>query len=309
MGNVHARQYAKMQDVEILAFDSDEAKLATFCTNWKATPCSNFDDLLARAQAVDVCLPTDVHVEYAERVFAKKKGLFLEKPAAHTYKEAVELAQAAEEAGVVYMVGHVVRYFADYKNLHNAVARGDVGTPSVVRTRRGGTAPRAEWFMDHHKSGGVIIDLAIHEFDWLRWTLGEPVLVDARSKGATTMQGPDYALCTFTFASGAIAHVEATWMDPSGFRTQVEIAGSTGLLQHDSRLASTVVTNKPGAQQFEAPMDGADDPYFLQLSDFVAALRGEKAVAITGWDGAAAVKMAEAALESARRKEPVTLAG
>ncbi|PMZ00384.1 gfo/Idh/MocA family oxidoreductase, partial [Pseudomonas sp. FW306-02-F02-AB] len=86
----------------------------------------------------------------------------------------------------------------------------------------------------------------IHDFDWLRWTLGEVKSLYSRSVQARHGEGPDYCLTTLTFESGAIAHVESTWMDPSGFRTTFEVAGSAGLIQHDSRETSSLRTHTIG---------------------------------------------------------------
>src|SRR5688572_21354255 len=111
--------------------------------------------------------------------------------------------------------------------------------------RRGGGQPKGEgmWFRDYERSGGVLLDLAVHDFDWLRWTLGEISQVYSRSLGITRGSGPDYALTTLSFASGAVAHVESTWMDPSGFRVAVEVAGSEGIIEYDSRLTPSLRTH------------------------------------------------------------------
>ncbi len=82
--------------------------------------------------------------------------------------------------------------------------------------------------MDHQRSGGVLVDLAIHDFDWLRWTFGEVVSVSSRSVASKSMKGPDYALTVLKHESGTVSHVETTWMDPAGFSTSFEVAGSYG---------------------------------------------------------------------------------
>jgi predicted dehydrogenase len=159
--------------------------------------------------------------------------------------------------------------------------------------------------MDHSRSGGVLLDLAIHDFDWLRWVLGEVKCLYSRSVGASTGTGPDYALTTLTFDSGAIAHVESTWMDPSGFRTTFEVAGSGGLIQHDSRSVATVrVVTSDGAQLAQPTVTG-EDPYYLQLEAFMQAVKEGKPVPVTAQDGAMALSIALAACESAKTGEVV----
>lgn len=154
--------------------------------------------------------------------------------------------------------------------------------------------------MDHHRSGGVLIDLAIHDFDWLRWTLGEVKHLYSRSLGAKTMQGPDYALTTLTFESGAVAHVETTWMDPSGFRVTFEVAGSGGLIQYDSRDTSILQTHVGGKVAKESPVAPLDDPYYRELRGFLTAVSDGTPLPVTGYDGLMALSIALAALESAK---------
>lgn len=308
MGNVHARHYQKMPDVQVFAFDANDVALKNFADKWAVQTCSSFEETLGTCDAIDLCVPTFLHEELALKVIGAGRALLLEKPAALTYDVAKRIAEAADKANVTLMVAHVLRYFADYARVHALVKEGAVGRVATVRMRRGGGVPAGrEWFLDHSKSGGVLVDVMVHEFDWLRWTVGEVTLVDARSRSASNPNGPDFALATLSFDNQAIAHVEGTWMDPSGFRSTLEISGSEGLLQIDSRTCATIVTHKSGTTTYEAPMGGQDDPYYLQLLDFVAAVKGEKAPAVTGWDGAAAVQIAEAAQQSAKNQEAVAI--
>ena len=154
--------------------------------------------------------------------------------------------------------------------------------------------------MDHTRSGGVMIDLGIHDFDWLRWVLGEVKFLYSRSVGAKTMKGPDYALTTLTFDCGAVAHCESTWMDPGGFRATFEVCGSEGMLQHDSRNVATLKMAKAGSTAAESPLSAGDDPYYNQLRGFVSAVQEGRTPPVTGHDGFMALSIALAALESAQ---------
>jgi len=302
MGNVHARQYRKMPGIEIGYRDRSPERGDSFAARWGASPCHSADELIAWADVVDICLPTDLHLEYALRAIAAGKPVFLEKPIAGSIEEGLKIVEAAEAAGTCLMVGLVVRYFPEYAMAHRLVKQGAVGKPAAVRTRRGGNAPKGynEWFMDHSRSGGVLIDLAIHDFDWLRWTLGEVTQLYSRSVAATVGQGPDYALTTLTFENGAVAHVESTWMDPDGFRTTYEVAGSEGMIEFDSRNSASVRTHKAGAHKLESPLNSEDDPYYKELSAFLDCVKNGTPPPITGRDGLAALSLSLAALESAR---------
>lgn len=302
MGNTHARQYRKMPDVQVGYRDRNQERMDSFGAQWDASPCGSTDELIEWADVVDICLPTDLHVEYALRAIRAGKPVFLEKPITRTLEDGWSIVRAAEEAGVPLMVGQVVRFFPEYALGRKLVANGTVGKPAAVRTRRGGMAPTGsnDWFMDHSRSGGVLIDLAIHDFDWLRWTLGEVEFLYSRSLGAQTGRGPDYALTTLTFECGAVAHVESTWMDPGGFRTTYEVAGSDGLIEFDSRASAAIRTHKPGGARLESSLAPTDDPYYKELRAFLNAVSEGTPPPVSGRDGLAAMSIALAALESAR---------
>jgi predicted dehydrogenase len=224
--------------------------------------------------------------------------LLVEKPLAQSLEQAREVVQAADRAGVPMMVGHVVRFFPEFRRANQLVREGRVGKPAAIRMRRGGGPPKAEWFLDHSLSGGILVDLAVHDFDWLRWTFGEVSHLYARSVGARTGRGPDYALTTMTFESGAVAHVETTWMDPSGGRATLEVCGSDGMFQYDSRQAAILRTHTAGLSRAEAPLSLSDDPYRNQLAGFVAGLETGD-MPVTGIDGFMALSLGLAARESA----------
>ncbi|MGV3617094.1 MAG: Gfo/Idh/MocA family protein [Fimbriimonas sp.] len=302
MGSVHARQYHHMPGVTLGYRDTNPERADSFKARFDAEPCPSAGDLIAWADIVDICLPTDLHVDYAMRAIAAGKAVFLEKPIGSTLEEARRVVEAAEVAGTPLMVGQVARFFPEYETGKKLVEQGAVGTPAAARMRRGGGPPKgnADWFMDHARSGGVLLDLAIHDFDWLRWTLGEVKHLYSRSVGAQSGHGPDYALTTLTFENGAVGHVESTWMDPSGFRTAFEVAGSDGLIEFDSRQEATVRTMTAEGSRLESPLAPTDDPYYRELESFIVAVREGKPPAVSGRDGIAALALSLAALESAR---------
>lgn len=308
MGNVHARQYRKMQDVDLVFFDPDAEKSGAYIKRWDAKPLSSADDLIGQADIVDICLPTDLHLELGLRAISAGRAVVIEKPLSRTFDEGLQLLQAAENAGVALMPAQVVRFFPEFAAGNRLVKEGKVGTPAAARTRRGGLAPKGSdsWFMDHERSGGVLLDLAIHDFDWLRWTLGEVKHVYSRSVAAKTLSGPDYALTTLTFDSGAVAHVEATWMDPAGFRATYEVAGSGGLISYDSRETPSLRTAVAGEKTInEAPLSPTDDPYYRQLRGFVEAIQKSAPQPVSAIDGLMAVSIAVAAIESTKTGKAV----
>lgn len=302
IGRVHARQYARRNDVELAVYDREPSHALSLAESSGGRAVDSYEDLLAWADAIDVCLPTPLHLGMGSRAIAAGKAVLMEKPLARSFEEGLVLVEAAEKAAVPLMTAHVVRYFAEFAEGHRLVKAGAVGTPAAARTRRGGKAPAGDegWYGDLERSGGVLLDLAIHDFDWLRWVLGEVSHLYSRSVGLQDGQGPDYALTTLTFDCGAVAHVESTWMDPSGFRTTFEVAGSGGLIEHDSRASLFLRTTGDSGTTTDGGLVPEDDPYYREIDGFVTALRNGTEVPIPGREGLAALAISLAAIESAK---------
>lgn len=306
MGNTHARKYAAMADVELAVYDRDPERTKAIGGRENRASFPSIQALIEAVDVVDICLPTDLHVEAGLMAVAAGKPVFIEKPLGRTVAEAEKLVSAAAKANVSLMPGQVVRFFPEFANGHRIVKGGGVGLPAAARTRRGGGAPKGSdlWFMDHSRSGGVLLDLAIHDFDWLRWTLGEVKHLYSRSVAINNGSGPDYALTTLTFVSGAVAHVESTWMDPAGFRTAFEVAGSEGVIQFDSRDCPAI---RSTAGKSEFPLALTDDPFYLELRAFLDSVINHTPPPVTGEDGLAALRISLAAIESAKTGKLISL--
>ncbi len=302
MGNTHARQYRKMSDVQVGYHDRQPDRADSFRERWEAECCKSADELIQWADVIDICLPTDLHLDFALKAIASGKAVFLEKPIAFTLADGARIVAAAEEANVPLMVGQVLRFFPEYAAARRIVHAGGIGKPAAARMRRGGPTPKGqnEWFLDIERSGGVLLDLVIHDFDWLRWTLGEVKHLYSKSVAVEKGNGPDYALTICTFDSGAVAHVEGTWMDPAGFRTTFEVAGSEGLIEFDSLTRSVLKVNKAGQTITDPSHAPEQDPYYLELRNFVDAVKEGTPPAISGVEGLRALAISLAALESAK---------
>jgi predicted dehydrogenase len=308
MGSVHARQYRKRDDVDLWFFDRNQERSGRFQSAFDIKRTETYDDLIGMADVVDICLPTPSHVDFGLKAIAAGRAVLMEKPMALTLAGAEQLAKAAANAQTKFMPAQVVRYFPEYRLAHDLVKRGDIGLPSAARLRRGGSAPNGSdgWFLDFSKSGGVLLDLCIHDFDWLAWTLGPVESLYSRSVGLTQGKRSDYALTTLSFSNGCVAHVEGTWMDPSGFRTSFDIAGSGGLIQHDSRTNAALRTSVlPKASEgaplpaYEGGQFSTEDPYYQEIDGFLKAIQTGSEPPVSAKDGLIAVSISEAAMESA----------
>jgi UDP-N-acetylglucosamine 3-dehydrogenase len=324
MANLHANCYANIPNT-ILAgvYDIRPDAATALAARHDAKSYSDFDTMLTdvRPDVVDVCCPTPWHADYVCRAAERAKelnlrGIVTEKPMARTVEECERMIATCRTADIPLFVAHVVRFFPEFALAKREVESGAVGVPAAIRTRRGGPMPRAwnDWYADFGLSGGCILDLIIHDFDWLRWTFGEVERVYAKGLTDSHLPAFDYALVTLRFESGAIAHVEGTWADPGGFKATLEIAGDKGLLEYNF--------NQPTGTPFRSALADGDDPragvdipespvainpYQVELQHFADCIHNGVAPSITPEDGMEAVRIAMAALESISTGKPVTV--
>lgn len=275
------------------------------------TVAASLDDLLGRADLVDVVTPTPTHRDIVRRALDAGRAVVCEKPLARTGADAAGLVRQAAAAGLPLYPGHVVRYFPEYAAMRAAVAAGRIGRPAVLRFSRGGMFPSwAPWFSDVTESGGLVMDQMIHDLDIARWVAGEVVEVFARAHTAERDGHPlQTAHVTLTHASGALSHVQGLWGPPHlGFRTSFHVAGDDGVLGYDSAVTPAVRLDLApvpagGEDHPEAPT--GESPYLTELREFADAVAGGPAPRVSAADGAVAVWLATAALDSLRSGAPV----
>lgn len=179
MGSAHAGNYAALGDrvrVKTVASRTAEraAKVAAIVGAEATTDLdAAIDD--PEIEAVDICLPTLLHREFAVAALEAGKHVFLEKPIALTPDDADAIVAAAERADRILMVGLVLRFWPEYVELQRRVADGELGRPTAVTVSR--LSPPADWndwMADPAQSGGAAVDLMIHDLDQMNWLLGEP---------------------------------------------------------------------------------------------------------------------------------------
>ncbi|MGE5507258.1 MAG: Gfo/Idh/MocA family oxidoreductase [Chitinophagales bacterium] len=319
MGRVHGEAYAALPGARLMAVTDVRRHLAEEVAAFShAEVMADAEALIARPEldAIDICVPTPLHKDLILKAAASRKHIFTEKPLARTLDEGREVLEAVGKAGVKLMVGHVLRFSPPYQKAREALTQGRIGRPGVVRTTRGGGGfPTAwqDWYASIPMSGGIMLDMLIHDLDFLRWCFGDVERVYAKTTLNREIGRYEYALIVLRFKSGVIAHVEGTWHDVGGFFYGYEIAGDGGLLSFDSRTSTPIRTvtfdqeagRTAGVAIPENPT--AENPYQLEISHFVDCLESGTEPAVTGEDGYKAMEIALAAIKSAETGEPVTL--
>jgi UDP-N-acetylglucosamine 3-dehydrogenase len=314
MGGVHLNAYADIPDVEVVGVaDARVESAVAGAAIVGARHYASYDELVAAedVEVVDVCLPTAFHREIAVRAAGEGRHVILEKPISRTIEDAQEILDAFSNDGPRLFVGHVVRFFPEYVGIKEKIDAGDLGTVGVVRTSRRSPFLLGwnDWYADWRVSGGVLLDLVIHDFDFLRWALGEVERVYARGVLGHEYNRLDYALVTLRFESGAIAHVEGHWGFPGTFNYSIEVAGSRALLTVDSTEPASLEL-VGGMDAGEAPdLASGTSPYVTELEHFIRCIAtGEESI-VEARDAYEALRISLAATESVLTGEPVTLGG
>lgn len=317
MGSVHAAGWAQTGATLAGIYDASEVSAQILAERYGVRSFPDLVTLLSDVDVVDLCTPTHLHHPLVLEVAAAGKHILCEKPLARKLADGREMVAVCRQAGVKLMVAHVVRFFPEYRQAKETVDAGRVGQVAVMRLKRNVYQPKkaeGNWFVDFEKSGGLILDLMIHDFEYARWVAGEVTTVFAKSirtqdPGATS----DHGLAILTHASGALSHVEGSWAyPPPTFRTQFEIAGSEGLLLHDSEATApiTLRLQQRSGESPDVPLPSSpllEDPYTTEIKAFYDALLHDRPMPVTAGDGLAALHIALAAIESAQSGRPVHL--
>ncbi len=325
ISRTHADRWNQMPGVELAGFYDiieDAAQRAVQRSGGKAF--SSMDELFDAVDYVDVCTPGTAHM--GPVVAALEAGLptVCEKPLANSVADCEKIVEAAERTGTPLFVAMVVRFFPQFAKAREVLESGAIGSPGVIRTVRSGSYPDSSvgwrkglaitsYYADFAQSGGVLLDLCIHDIDYQRWCFGEIERVFARGMMFAGKEPKDHALLTVRFSNGAVGHIEGSWSYPRGrFATRIEIAGTGGVIEWDSRTRPPVelaLEQEDGslASSGSSPTAPQHDPYYAELSHFVRCVEANEPFLVSPYDGLMAVKISRAAIESLEKGKAVTI--
>lgn len=266
----------------------------------------SLEEALARVDVVDIVTPTSTHEAIALAAIAAGKDVVCEKPLTLSAASSRAVRQAAADAGVQLYPAHVVRFTAPYAAAHRAVQAGKLGQVAVARFFREASSPAiGTWFQDVSLSGGVIMDLMLHDLDQARWICGEVETVYAVQNPPTVdgIIAPFVsAHVTLSHVGGAISHVHATWAATgTKFKTGFSVAGGAGTVSYSSETDTGLRLELQDADSDGLTIPSTqlrESPYLAELREFSEAFRGGPPPRVDAEDGAIAVFLAEAAQES-----------
>lgn len=287
MGTNHARVLAGLPGVELVGIVDPLQAHRTRALEIVGCPTfTTLEEMLAAgADAVTIAAPTHLHRDIALACIAQKIHVLVEKPIASSVEEGNEIVTAARNAGVTLMVGHVERFNPAVAAIKQAIKDEEI--LSIAITRVGPFPPRMS-------NVGVVIDLAVHDIDLIRW-FTESDIVDVQPQLASAVaEREDIALLQFRTASGVLAHINTNWLTPFKARS-VTVATRGKYVQGD--LLTRQVTEcfgfqRDGSYSMRHLSVGHDEPLRAELVAFLDAVRSGNAPAVTGDEGVASLEIA-----------------
>ena len=287
MGKNHARVLSELPGVTLVGVaDPDQAQVEFVTSRLGCAGFSSLEALLdAGIDALTVAAPTQLHTAISLAAIARGVHVLVEKPIAHTVEEGRRIIDAAEKAGVTLMVGHVERFNPAVQSIRQAIAGDDI--LSIQITRVGPFPPRMSDI-------GVVIDLAVHDIDLIRWFTGSEIAEIQPQTNSIHAAREDIALLQFRTESGVLAHINTNWLTPFKART-VHVATRNKYISGDliTRQVTECFDYKPdGSYSMRHLSVAYAEPLRAELVAFVDSVRNRTAPVTGGADGLASLDIA-----------------
>lgn len=275
-------------------------------------------DLIALPEldAVLITTPTSTHDELVIAAASAGKSIFCEKPLALTLEKTREALNAVARAQVPFQIGFMRRFDAAYTKAKTLIDSGQIGYPVTFKSiGRDPFCPRRE-YADPAKSGGLIFDMGIHDFDLARWLMGSEVERVAAEgsllicNDLASVGDIDNAVINLRFVNGTLGNVEVSRNAFYGYDIRTEVLGSEGAVMIGTHQHTPVLLlSRAGAQYDVTPylMERFGDAYRAQIQHFVECLNNNQFPSVGGTDALAACEISIAATRSYQMGLPVLL--
>ena len=320
IGPVHAETlaYRSPHAEAVVIADINRAAAEAVASRYNIPKVVDSPDAVINDPGIDaivLCTPTNTHADLIAQAAQAGKHIFCEKPVSLSLKKIDESIAAVEAAGVKMQVGFNRRFDSNFMRVKKAVETGEIGTPNIFHIVSRDPFPPPLTYL--RPSGGVFLDMMIHDFDMARFLMGEveevyasgAVLVDP---GFAAEDDFDTAIAMLRFESGAIGTIDNSRKSTFGYDQRVEILGSKGKIEAGNRYSNEVTVSSDACVYTDLPhnffMQRYPESFALELQKFVEAVLEDKPVPVSGADSRVPVVMALAARKSVDERRPVKLA-
>jgi len=317
IGRLHAEHLAGRTPAAELVrvVDVDEAVARDVSTRLGVEWSTSFGDLLddVDIEGVVIATPTPLHAAMIEQAAAAGKHVFCEKPLAFDLDASHNAVEAARSAPVVLQVGFHRRFDPDWATAAARIHTGQLGDVYLFRTSlRDMVPPPISYVRD---SGGLFVDVTIHDLDTARWLVGE---IDEVSAFGAARSDPffaklgdvDNAIVALRFANGALGVIDETRAAGYGYECSTEVVGSRATVRIGDHRRHHDVWLTPGSASVDWVTDFTErfrEAYLLELEEFAAAIREGRQPHVTGEDALSAFVLARACEQSFRERRTIAL--
>lgn len=319
MGKVHLNCYQKMEKIEVVLCELDQQKREEISRLYRIDSTGDYQQVLAADfDIIDICLPTYLHQEYAIKAARAGKHVFCEKPMALNEEAAWKMLSVCRENGVKLGIGMVLRFYPEYRALRQRYQEGLVGEAGVINGFRGGGGyPRGwnDWYADEQASSSLVVDLLIHEVDFIQWIFGDVRRVYAKRKCSAGRSGEDkfeiYSTI-FQLENGVLVNLDGSWYDEGGFHSWLEVAGTDGLIAIRPERSIPIKTqfNSPLGAEVAVPASPlTKTPFQLELEDFVEAVQQDRPPGVRVEEAIKALRVTLKMYQSAQLGEVIDVKG
>lgn len=318
IGKIHLDNLLEMSNVEVVAAtDVLSESLQYAKKKGVAFTTSTFEEMLTitSIDAVVICSPTDTHADFVELAAKAGKHIFCEKPLDLSLKKVVEVLKTVKDNNVKLMIGFNRRFDKEFKKVQELVKNGEVGNPHLVKiTSRDPVPPPISYIK---QSGGLFLDMTIHDFDMARFVVGKEV-EEVYAKGAVLIDPEigkagdiDTAVITLTYTDGSMAVIDNSREAVYGYDQRVEVFGSKGMVQaHNNFYDSHRLYNSKGihaALPLHFFLDRYAQAFKTEMLEYIKSLKNGTKVPVGGEDGMSSLKIGLAAIKSFQEKRPVRI--
>jgi myo-inositol 2-dehydrogenase/D-chiro-inositol 1-dehydrogenase len=320
IGKVHLKSLVhRLPEVEVLAVSDPVPETKEVAATFGIpTFYDDFQDVVNHPgiDAVILCSPTPTHLEYIEIAAKAGKDIFCEKPLDMTVAKIQAIDEIVRKHGVKLQVGFNRRFDADFAAVKNKVASGQIGDPHLLRLTSRDPAPPPIGYIK--SSGGLFLDMTIHDFDMARFIVGSEV-TEVYAQGAVLVDENigkagdiDTAIIQLKFENGAIGAIDNSRKSVYGYDQRVEIFGSGGMSLNANHYPDTSMrfdeAGRHGPPALHFFVERYAEAYFSEMKAFVEAVMTNKPVPVGSFDALMATKIAVAAQISVKENRPVPIA-
>ncbi len=320
IGRLHAEHLAfRIPQADLLAVSDIVLESAQRCAAELGIPAVTQDHRAIMedpdVKAVIICSSTDTHAQMIEEAAAAGKHIFCEKPIDFDLARIDRALAAVEKAGVKLQIGFNRRFDPNFRRVREMVAAGKIGEPHILRiTSRDPAPPPIEYVK---VSGGIFLDMTIHDFDMARYLIDSEVeevyaaggvMVDPAIGDAGDI---DTAVITLRFENGVIGTIDNSRQAVYGYDQRVEVFGSGGAVSADNNYPNSTVVSDAQSVHRDLPLnffvERYIDSYIAEMKAFVECVQKDLTPSVTGIDGRVPVVMGYAARKSCKENRPVSL--